>query len=250
MAGYLVVGALLGAMATLRHPRAGPAERAAMSSTRTAALALSGRAPHSTDDRILPEALQLGKAEQWPKLLRQFQSSEAGRNITRHVVACVLSAALAVTPSTAAWADEKRLVGEIPTSGLVFKDTLRVESYTDPKVAGVQLFLGDFSIPATEKFAKGDVFSDPSNASLSCSRKGRVVVSAGASEKLEGEEVIADSKNLFFKSVKVRRLVDKKSGNVVYAAFSQRVDTGGDSNKSRFSNSICAVPVDEFESAQ
>jgi len=163
-----------------------------------------------------------------------------------------LAAALATIPAAIlpAWADDKRVIGEITTSGLLFKDTLRVEAFTDPKVAGVELFLSDFSRPVTEKLAKGDIFTDPANVGLTCSRNGRVVVSAKASENLDGEEVFSDSKNLFFKQVKVRRLVDRKSGNLVYVAFSQRADTSGDENNSRFRNTLCAVPVDEFESAQ
>jgi len=163
-----------------------------------------------------------------------------------------IAAALATIPAAIlpAWADDKRVIGEITTSGLLFKDTLRVEAFTDPKVAGVELFLSDFSKPVTEKLAKGDLFTDPANVGLTCSRNGRVVVSAKASENLDGEEVFSDSKNLFFKQVKVRRLVDKKSGNIVYVAFSQRADTSGDDNNSRFRNTLCAVPVDEFESTQ
>ena len=48
-------------------------------------------------------------------------------------------------------------IGEIQGSGLVFKDTLKVEAFDDPKVSGVQLYLSDFQRPATEKLAKGDL---------------------------------------------------------------------------------------------
>ena len=68
-----------------------------------------------------------------------------------------LAATLIATPFPAHAGDDKRTVGEIQGSGLVFKDTLKVEAFSDPKVAGVQLYLSDFQRPVTEKLAKGDV---------------------------------------------------------------------------------------------
>merc|ERR1711907_72936 len=87
-----------------------------------------------------------------------------------HFSALALSAALTLSPMTAlpSVAEGKRVVGEVQTSGLVFKDTLRVEAFDDPKVSGVQLYLSDFQRPVTEKLAKGDVFSDPSQGGLGC----------------------------------------------------------------------------------
>ena len=82
-----------------------------------------------------------------------------------------LTASLAMTPMVAlpdaAFAD-KRIVGEVQGSGLVFKDTLKIEAFDDPKVSGVQLYLSDFERPVTEKLAKGDIFSDPSQGGLTC----------------------------------------------------------------------------------
>lgn len=138
-----------------------------------------------------------------------------------HAAAVLLSAALAVGPPQAAIADA-RIVGEVQGSGLVFKDTLRVENFLDPKVKGVQLYLSDFQRPVTEKLAKGDIFSDPTNGGLSCSHRGNVVVSLSASRDKGGEEVFSEQRSLLFKSLKVRRLVDEEGGSVIYATYSQR----------------------------
>jgi CreA protein len=124
---------------------------------------------------------------------------------------------------------------------------LRVEAFPDPKVSGVQLYLSDFQRPVTEKLAKGDIFSDPSQGGLSCSHKGEVVVSAAASTDKGGEEVFSESRSLVFKSLKVRRLIDREGDSVVYAVFSQRLDKNEDSNNSRFKSNLCAVHVDKFE---
>ena len=112
------------------------------------------------------------------------------------------------------------------------------------------MYLSDFQRPVTEKLAKGDIFSDPSQGGLSCSHKGKVTVAASASRDKGGEEVFSEQRSLVFKSLKVRRLVDEEGGNVVYAVFSQRLDKGEDTNNSRFKSNLCAVHVDEFQSAE
>merc|ERR1712008_495107 len=129
-------------------------------------------------------------------------------------------------------------------------DTLKEEAFSDPKESGVQLYLSDLQRPATEKFAKGDLFSDPSQGGLSCTVKpGKVVVSAAASTSKHGEEVFSESRSLVFKSLKVRRLIDEPGESVVYAVFSQRLDKNEASNTSRFKSALCALHVDKFEKA-
>ena len=125
-----------------------------------------------------------------------------------------------------------------------------VEAFQDPKVSGVQLYLSDFQRPVTEKLAKGDVFSDPSQGGLGCSYKGKVVVSPSASTKLEGEQVVSEARSLLFKALEVRRFVDKVGENVVYAVYSQRLDKNEDSNNSRFKSNLCVVHVDEFQKVE
>jgi catabolite regulation protein CreA len=46
-------------------------------------------------------------------------------------------------------------IGNIPTSGFFFKDTLKINSFNDPKIPGVTLFLADYDRPLTEKLSKG-----------------------------------------------------------------------------------------------
>mmetsp|Transcript_4857 Transcript_4857/g.13109 ORF Transcript_4857/g.13109 Transcript_4857/m.13109 type:complete len:240 (+) Transcript_4857:114-833(+) len=140
-----------------------------------------------------------------------------------------------------AQAAEKRLVGEIAGSGLIFKDTLNVEAWSDPKVEGVTIYIADFARPITERFQK-DFFSDPTSVSLTCAQSGPVKISPSASRSKDGEEVISEARSLLFKSIKVRRLIDEKSNNIIYVAYSTRFGDD-DSNKSRFKSSICALSV-------
>ena len=137
---------------------------------------------------------------------------------------------------------------QIAGSGLVFKDTLKITAFDDPKVSGVQLYLSDFQRPVTEKL-NGGMFNDPSQGGLTCSHMGKVVVSADANYKLDGEEVFSESRSLLFKSLKVKRVVDEPGQSVIYAVFSQRLDKNDDSNNSRFKSNLCAVHVDQFQKA-
>jgi catabolite regulation protein CreA len=60
-----------------------------------------------------------------------------------------------VTPVDDAQAvDGSRVIGKISGSGLVFKDTLVVEAFDDPKVKGVTLYVSNFERPMT-----GTIFS-------------------------------------------------------------------------------------------
>lgn len=146
-----------------------------------------------------------------------------------------------------AFATETRQVGNIETSGLLFKDTLKVTSFADPKLPTVHLFLADFERPLAEKLSK-DFFNDPSSSSLSCVMtappNAKDLASLSTSDK--GEEVFEESKNLIFKSIKVRRVYDKDTNTAVYASYSTRFDKGDDANKSRFKSSLCAVNLNSI----
>ena len=48
-------------------------------------------------------------------------------------------------------AEGSRVIGQISGSGLVFKDTLKVESFDDPKVKGVTLYVSNFERPLNGK---------------------------------------------------------------------------------------------------
>jgi hypothetical protein len=39
---------------------------------------------------------------------------------------------------------DSRQVADIPTSGIIFKDSLKISAFNDPKVEGVTLYLADF----------------------------------------------------------------------------------------------------------
>merc|ERR1711966_537149 len=110
-----------------------------------------------------------------------------------------------------------RTLGKISGSGLVFKDTLVVEAFDDPKVKGVTLYVSNFERPMTERLSK-DFFTEPSYASVTAVRNGKDVEIADNIDKSEKGEPVFEEK---------RSLLDKNS----------------DSNKSRFKSSITAVSL-------
>ena len=142
-----------------------------------------------------------------------------------------------------AHAESARLIGQIKGSGLVFKDTLQVEAFQDPKVKGVYLYVSNFQIPITERLG-GNFFSDPSYASVACARTGKVAIASNIAKGPAGEEVFEESKSLLFKTLRVQRIFDEESNTVVYVSFNTRLDKNEDSNKSRFKSSICAINLD------
>lgn len=142
---------------------------------------------------------------------------------------------------TVANAAGSTVIGEIAGSGIVFKDTLVVEQFDDPKVKGVSLYISNFQKPMTEKIAKGEIFSDPSFASVSCARTGPITIADNIAKGKQGEEVFEESKSLLFKTLRVQRIYDEERGVVVYVSFNTRLDKNSDSNKARFKSSTCAI---------
>eukprot|EP00441_Pelagodinium_beii_P037516 CAMPEP_0197628832 /NCGR_PEP_ID=MMETSP1338-20131121/6961_1 /TAXON_ID=43686 ORGANISM="Pelagodinium beii, Strain RCC1491" /NCGR_SAMPLE_ID=MMETSP1338 /ASSEMBLY_ACC=CAM_ASM_000754 /LENGTH=219 /DNA_ID=CAMNT_0043199833 /DNA_START=113 /DNA_END=772 /DNA_ORIENTATION=+ len=136
------------------------------------------------------------------------------------------------------------VIGEIGTSGLVFKDTLNVERITDPKVSGVTLYQTDFSKSGIDKMMSGNLLqSDSGNSGLACIADGKVLIKPDLSKDKGGEEIFNETKGLG-KSLKVRRVYDEKSKNLVYVVYTERLQKGEDANGSRFKSSACAIHVD------
>eukprot|EP00526_Cylindrotheca_closterium_P019612 CAMPEP_0113631396 /NCGR_PEP_ID=MMETSP0017_2-20120614/16315_1 /TAXON_ID=2856 /ORGANISM="Cylindrotheca closterium" /LENGTH=235 /DNA_ID=CAMNT_0000541903 /DNA_START=72 /DNA_END=779 /DNA_ORIENTATION=- /assembly_acc=CAM_ASM_000147 len=168
-----------------------------------------------------------------------------GEAIGKVMASGVLAASLVFGASSPALAAESTVVGELKGSGLVFKDTLQIERFDDPKVKGVTLYISNFQRPITEKLNKG-FFNDPSTASVACAKTGKVSIADNINKSTAGEEVFKESKSLLFKSLRVQRIYDTETNTMVYVSFNSRLDKGDDSNKSRFASSLCAVNLDEL----
>ncbi len=91
-----------------------------------------------------------------------------------------------------------REIASIPTSGFVFKDSLKITSFSDPKVTGVALYIADVDRSIADKL-NSDYFNDPSSSSITCTKTGFVTISKDLSTSLQGEEIFEQARNLFFK---------------------------------------------------
>ena len=131
---------------------------------------------------------------------------------------------------------------EVPSHSFCSLCSLNVvEQFDDPKVKGVSLYISNFQKPMTEKIAKGEIFSDPSFASVSCARTGPITIADNIAKGKQGEEVFEESKSLLFKTLRVQRIYDEERGVVVYVSFNTRLDKNSDNNKARFKSSTCAI---------
>ena len=153
-------------------------------------------------------------------------------------VGCLSS--IAAPPANAA---DKRQIASITASGLVFKDKLIVDAFADPKVEGVTLYVSDFERPVVERVQK-DFFSDPSQSGLACSRRAAPLKVGNVDTSAEGEDVVSEAKSLLFKTLRVKRIVDKEANALVYVSYSTRINKDDDSNKARFASSLCTVSMD------
>lgn len=121
-----------------------------------------------------------------------------------------------------AHAVESKVVGALKGSGLVFKDTLQIERFEDPKVQGVVLYISNFDRPITEKIGGGNFFNDPSYASVACARTGdKIAIADNIAKGTGGEEVFEESRSLLFKTLRVQRVYDEEKKTVVYVSITR-----------------------------
>ena len=112
----------------------------------------------------------------------------------------ILSASLGFQPACG----DTRLLSEFSTSGIIFKDTLRVTAISDPKLPAISIFLTDYEKPVTEKFLS---FDDPATSSITCVRTAHIDSTSTKGLSNEGEEVFEENKNLLFKVRLYERLL-------------------------------------------
>jgi len=117
-------------------------------------------------------------------------------------VACASALASSLLAPLQALAIESQVIGQIQGSGLVFKDTLEVERFEDPKIRGVTLYITNFQRPITERLTTS-FLQDPSYASVACVKSApTVAVADNINTSPQGEEVFQESKSLLFKTLR------------------------------------------------
>lgn len=199
------------------------------------------------DHGHLPTRLALQNGEQEPHQGRKtfIPSWISSTIVATSMMVGVSFMNLPLLPTPVAAAETSQVVGKLQGSGLVFKDTLLIERFEDPKVKGVVLYISNFDRPITEKLG-GNFFNDPAYASVACANTTKDIQIADNIQKgPQGEEVFEESRSLLFKTLRVQRIYDTESNTVVYVSYNTRLDKSDDSNKSRFKSSLCAVNLND-----
>lgn len=116
-------------------------------------------------------------------------------------------------------------------------DKVVVDRYDDPKVENAACYISRAETGGISG-AVG-LAEDPSRFSIACRAVGPLKISGKIDETEDGEVVFSERTSLIFKSLEVRRFVDKKKNVLVYLATSTKVIEG-----SPF-NSISVVPLNQ-----
>src|SRR5450830_41451 len=129
-------------------------------------------------------------------------------------------------------------VGEVST---VFKfigpnHKIVVDAFDDPKVGGVACYLSRAKTGGI-KGAIG-IAEDKADASVACRQVGPLQFKGKLPQQ---EEVFSERASIFFKHVRVVRMVDAKRNALVYLVYSDRLVDGSPKN----SVTAVAVPVEQ-----
>jgi len=137
---------------------------------------------------------------------------------------------------------EPEVVSRFSGSGFVFKDGVEVVAVDDPKVHGVVLHLSQQTRNLKDRLTK-DPFTDSADASVVATIVGPISLREPIDETEAGEEVYAASKALFFKSLRVRRIYDKRNDCLLYVSYSTRLFQNNNEPNSRYRTGLAVVPL-------
>jgi CreA protein len=119
-----------------------------------------------------------------------------------------------------AWAADSVEVGSFKNDWT--GNSLVVEAIPDPKVTGVTCHMVHFSRSLLDRLSKGNMFEDPSDASIACRQTGAITVGSIDTSK-SGEEVFSERASLVFKSIAIRRIYDRANDTLIYVSYSRQV---------------------------
>jgi len=121
-------------------------------------------------------------------------------------------------------------VGDVSLGLFTMKD-IKLNHMQDPIVTGVTCHVA--SIEADFSLA------DPSDSSISCRQTGEITpeMIAQIDKSDSGEVVFKKSKSIFFKSMKIRRILDVENQTIMYLSYSTKETSGS------FKHSLSTVPL-------
>lgn len=109
--------------------------------------------------------------------------------------------------------------GKVSLGLFTTKDVV-IKAEQDPKVPGVTCHISHIEADLD--------FSDPSDMSIACRQTGPILADHLAQIDLSknGEVMFRESKSILFKSLKVRRIYDKKTNTLMYLSYSTKETNG------------------------
>ncbi|WP_299690004.1 CreA family protein [uncultured Vibrio sp.] len=121
-------------------------------------------------------------------------------------------------------------VGDVSLGLFTMKD-IKMSSLDDDKIPGVTCHIA--SIEANLSL------SDPSDSSISCRQTGDITpkMIAAIDKSKSGEVVFKQSKSIFFKTMKVRRIYDADNQTLLYLSYTTKETEGS------FKHSLSTVPL-------
>ena len=128
--------------------------------------------------------------------------------------------ALLLAASVPALAEEVGRVGVDWTGNDII-----VEAIPDPKVQGVTCHVAYFDRSVIDRLRQGNWFEDPSNSAIACAQTGPITL-GDIARGPKGEEVFRESRSLFFKSLRVRRIYDEENRTLIYLGHGNQIVEG------------------------
>lgn len=121
-------------------------------------------------------------------------------------------------------------VGDVSLGVFTLQD-IKISSLHDDKIEGVTCHIA--SIEANLSL------SDPSDSSISCRQTGEITpeMIASIDKSKSGEVVFKQSKSIFFKTMKVRRIFDPENQTLLYLSYTTKETDGS------FKHSLSTVPL-------
>ncbi|MDD9158159.1 CreA family protein [Aliivibrio sp. S4TY2] len=121
-------------------------------------------------------------------------------------------------------------VGDVSLGLFTLKD-IKISNLDDEKIPGVTCHIA--SVEANLSL------SDPSDSSISCRQTGEITPEMidQIDRSKSGEVVFKQSKSIFFKSMKVRRIYDAENQTLLYLSYTTKETEGS------FKHSLSTVPL-------
>jgi CreA protein len=125
---------------------------------------------------------------------------------------------------------DKNEVGDVSLGVFTTKD-IKLDAIVDPVITGVTCHVS--SIEANLNL------SDPSDSSIACRQTGPITADmiAKIDKSKNGEVLFTKSKSIFFKTMKIRRILDAENQTLMYLSYSTKETSGS------FKHSLSTVPL-------